>query len=310
MRLHKKLRISITIYLTLIATILYSFTLNKNTLILASDTNLILDSLSYNSILPNHFRKTSDSISINSNKKLNLNGLSSLNISGSQQFSELNFPILIKSIKTSLPITIIDLRQEPHGFINGFSVSWTNSKNNSTVGLTREQVLLDETNKLKSIKLNVPLTFYNHSQKTIVPTSIQSESDFVRAKALSYIRIPVRDHGIPSDDMVNYFIEIAKTQPQNSWLHFHCKHGIGRTCIFMIMYDMVKNNKIASADNIIERQLILGNYNEKMIKSFYNNGRITFLKKFYDYCKINGNSFNIKWSEWEKSDNSQINISE
>lgn len=301
--MRKKSKAAIAIYLILAVTILNCFILNKNAFAYSSDENIILDSLSHNNVLPENFRKTSDLTSINNSKMLDLRGLSSLNISGSHQFSELNFPILIKSIKTSLPITIIDLRKEAHGFVNGFPISWTASKNNADASLTIEQILLNEANKLKSIKLNVPLTFYNNPKETIVPTSVQSEPDFLKAKALAYIRIPVRNAGIPNDDMVDYFIEMVKAQPQNSWLHFHCKHGVGRTGTFMIMYDMVKNNKIVSADNIIKRQLALGNYSEEMIKPFYSNERITFLKKFYEYCRINGNSFNTKWSEWIKADN-------
>ena len=69
----------------------------------------------------------------------------------------------------------------------------------------------------------------------------------------------------------------------------------------MIMYDMVKNHKEISADNIIKRQLALAKFDENNIKSFYNNERMNFLNKFYDYCKTNGDSFNTNWSEWKKA---------
>ena len=136
----------------------------------------------------------------------------------------------------------MDLRQESHGFINGFPVSWADLKNNANIGLTKEQVLLDENNKLKSIKLNIPITFYNHANITIVPTKVQNENQLVNSKSLSYNRITVSDGEIPTDDMVDYFVELVKSQPENSWLHFHCKEGIGRTTTFMIMYDMIKNS--------------------------------------------------------------------
>lgn len=266
-----------------------------------NNVNLVLDSLSYNNVLPKNFRKTSDLTSIKDNKSLNLNGLDKLNISGSQQFSENNLPLLIKAVGTSLPITVMDLRQESHGFINGLPVSWADSKNNANVGLTKELVLLDEVNKLKCIKLNEPITFYNHPKETIIPTKVQDEKELTSTKSLSYNRITVRDGGIPTDDMVDYFIQSIKAQPQNSWLHFHCKQGIGRTGTFMIMYDMIKNNKVVSEEEIIKRQLALANYNESTLKSFYNNERMSFLKKFYEYCKQNGDSFNVKWSEWKKA---------
>lgn len=302
--MHKKTKISVSILVILMLTIISSLLLNKN---IATKTfevnnvNLVLDSFSHNNILPKDFRKTSDLTIIKDNKDLNIKGLDKLNISGSQQFSEHNLPLLINAIDTSMPIIVTDLRQESHGFINGFSVSWANSKNNANEGLTRKQVLLDEANKLKSIKLNVPITFYNYPKKAIIPTNVQDENQLVNSKSLSYIRIPVTDGKIPTDDMVDYFVELVKSQPENIWLHFHCKAGIGRTTTFMIMYDMMKNCKEISADDIIKRQLALANFNENTLKSFYNNERISFLKKFYDYCKTNGDSYNTKWSEWKKA---------
>lgn len=289
-----------------IIVIFLSFVISTNILAQTSDekgVNLVLDSLTYNDILPKYFRKTSDLTGIKQDENLNLKGLDKLNISGSQQFSGHNLPLLIKAIDTSLPITVIDLRQESHGFINEFAVSWADSKNNANVGLTREQVLSDEANKLKSVKLNVPITFFNNPKESIVPTKVESENQLVSSKDLAYNRITVRDGGIPTDEMVDYFVEIMKNQSKNSWLHFHCKQGIGRTSTFMIMYDIMKNNREVNFDDIVKRQLALANLNENIIKSFYNNERIEFLKKFYEYCKVKGDAYNVKWSEWKKTSN-------
>ncbi|MBW9155470.1 phytase [Clostridium tagluense] len=249
-----------------------------------NNTNLASDSQNYND-MPKHFRKSSDLINTQSNKELNLSGLNALNISGSQQFSKFNLPLIIGSIGDSLPITVIDLRQESHGFINGTPVSWANARNDANIGLTMGQVLLDEYIKLSSIKLGVPITYYNHPNITIVPREVEDEDYLVNSKSLSYIRIPVTDGKVPSDDMVDYFVALVKIQPKNTWLHFHCKQGIGRTTTFMIMYDMLKNSHQVAADDIINRQLLLANFDESHIKSFNNNERINFLQNFYKYCK-------------------------
>jgi protein-tyrosine phosphatase len=254
----------------------------------STDVNLVLDSQNYNDI-PKHFRKSTDTLNTQNNSGLNLNGLNTLNISGSQQFSEYNLPLIIESIGNSLPITVIDLRQESHGFINGAPVSWANTRNDANIGLTKAEVLIDEYNKLSSIKLNVPITYYNHKNITIVPEKVEDEEHLVTSKSLSYIRIPVTDGKIPTDDMVDYFVELVKLQPKDTWLHFHCKQGIGRTSTFMIMYDMIKNSMDVTADDIIKRQLLLANFDESHIKSFSNNERITFLQDFYKYCKVNIN---------------------
>ena len=265
------------------------------------EVNLVVDLVGNVDSLPKNFRKTTDLSAIKDMKDLNLTGLDKLNISGSSQFSVKNLPMLIDAIGTKLPITVIDLRQESHGFINEYAVSWADEKNNANVGLTREQVLMDEIEKLKSIKLNEPVTFYNHPKLTVIPTKVQNEKYLVSTKGLSYRRVTVRDGGIPTDDMVDFFVDVVKALPKNSWLHFHCKQGIGRTTTFMVMYDMMKNYKSVSAEDIIKRQLALANFKESTTESFYNKERMDFLNKFYEYCKANGDKFEVKWSQWKKA---------
>jgi len=291
----------------ILMTIVFSYIINVNVMAEMSNDNgvhLVLDGFNNDNILSKHFRKTTDLTVVKNNKDLMLNGLDKLNISGSQQFSGNNIQLLTKAIDTSLPITVIDLRQECHGFINGFSVSFADAKNNANVGLTREQVIVKEKEDLKSIKINEPITFYNNPKETMVVKTVQNEEELTKSKNLGYQRITVRDGGIPTDDMVDYFMEVIKNKPKDSWLHFHCKEGIGRTSTFMIMYDMINNYKEVNADGIIKRQLALANFEDVILKSFYNNERIDFLNKFYDYCKANGDSFNIKWSEWKSKSSS------
>lgn len=246
--------------LTLLIVSIFSLAVNNNAIAqVPSDkdngVHLILDSVNYNSVLPKHFRKTTDLAVVKDNKDLDLKGLDKLNISGSQQFSGNNIDLLTKAIDTSLPMTVIDLRQECHGFINGFAVSWADARNNANVGLTRDQVIAKEKEDLKSIKLNEPITFYNNSKQTMDVKTVQSEEELTKSKNLGYERVTVRDGGIPTDDMVDYFMEFIKSKPKDSWLHFHCKEGIGRTSTFMIMYDMINNYKDVNADGIIKRQL-------------------------------------------------------
>lgn len=307
MRKKLKIPILIILFILLVVSLIEGKSIKAQTN--NGSVNLVLDSLTKKEELPKEFRKTTDLSIIKDNKNLNLKGLDKLNISGSQQFSENNFPLLVKAIGTSLPITIVDLRQESHGFINGLPISWADSKNNANAGLTREQVLVDESNKLKSIKLNEPITFYNAPNETIIPVKVQNEEELAKSNGVSYNRITVRDGGIPDDAMVDYFLKSVKEQNQDSWFHFHCKAGVGRTTTFMIMYDMIKNYKEVSADDIIKRQLALASFDENEIKSFSNKERIDFLNEFYDYLKVNGDSSKIDWSNRKQisTNNSTLN---
>lgn len=206
------------------------------------DVQLVLDSLNITTV-PRNLRKTSDISYLSSNKSLNLTGLASLNISGSQQFSEQNLPLMLDYLDTSLPITIVDLRQESHGFINGYPVSWANLKNDANKDLNKKEVILKESNQLENIELNSTIAFQKPTTKSLNVTKVENEDALVTSKNVSYMRIPVTDGKIPSDYMVDYTVDFFKNINENSWLHFHCKAGEGRTTTFMIMYDMFKKRK-------------------------------------------------------------------
>lgn len=304
--MYKKFRSNVSISLLLLVTIFSSFILqgkipikNDENSINADSVHIILDNKNYER-LPEHFR-TTNNLEILKNKNFNLKGLNTLNISGSEQFSKMNIDIVLKSINTSLPITDVDLRQESHGFANGLPISWKNKDNNANKGLSRDQVLLKEKNDLKSIKLGTPLTFYNHPDITIDPTFVENESKIAKNKSFSYLRVTVTDGDLPSNEMIDYFIKSIKSSPKNSWFHFHCKEGVGRTTTFMIMYDMMKNYKVATAKEIIDRQIFLVDFSEGEIKDLNSNRRITFLNKFYEYCEKNGDNFKTTYSDFIKS---------
>lgn len=250
--------------------------------------------------MPKRFRKTTDTIKEDDDLP-NLTGFSSLNESGGAQFTTKNIGLMKKAIG-DMPIFIVDLREESHGFINHFAVSWLgeDGKNKGNKGLTKEEVLKDEAKRLNSIKLKEPITIKN---KEIIPTKVQSEKELVEKNKMFYVRIPVTDNERPSDEMVDYFIKLVKKFPKDSWVHFHCKAGIGRTTTFMVMYDIMKNGKQVSLEDIMERQVLIGGKN--LLKPSYKPGsysseRSEFIKDFYEYVKENKDGFNTNWSQWVK----------
>ena len=241
----------------------------------------LLENSPNNDTLPNHFRMSSNYKSILKDKNINVKGLDKLNISGSQQFSDSGLSLIKEAIGNKFSIIDIDLRQESHGFINGIAVSWEGEKNNLNKGLNLSEVTSIENKLLGSIKLGDPLTFYN-TKETIVPKTVQNEFQLTKSKDIGYIRIPVTDGGFPTDDMIEYFINFVENQPKGTWLHFHCKEGIGRTTTFMIMYDIMKNHKDVSLNDIIKRQVVLSGISEKSAESFYTGEHHKFLNNFYN----------------------------
>lgn len=279
----KVTKFNMFILLTIFLSILFSFNVIVSYASPLPDVNIVLDSSGTHG-LPNHFRKSTDNISSSKAQNLDLSGLDKLNISGSGQFSEAGLSLIKNSIGSDFPITVIDLREESHGFIDGTPISWANAKNKANEGLTLEGVIADENSKLNAIPLNKPLTLHN-SSTVIIPSKTQNEADLTKANSLSYIRIPVTDRHLPSDETVNYFINFVKKHPENGWLHFHCKEGIGRTTTFMIMYDIMKNCKEVSLNDIITRQVLLSKINEKDANDFFIGRRLEFLTNFYNKCK-------------------------
>ena len=91
--------------------------------------------------------------------------------------------------------------------------------------------------------------------------------------------------------------------PKDSWLHFHCKEGIGRTTTFMIMYDIMKNYNNATLDEIIYRQLVLFGLTEKNFNSFLSKERLDFFTKFYQYVQEENTDFKTSWSQWLNKNN-------
>lgn len=294
----------------LIATLLISLSCVKvNALTLKEPTEppspsanlrLVFDNENISS-LPEKFRKTSDLSKICNNKNFSTTGLEKLNISGSQQFSRCNFPILINALDTNLPIIIYDLRQESHGFINDFPISYEGEKNTANKGLTDAEVLEIEKKLLDSIKLNTPITISNAHEKSIIPESVMDEHTLVNEHNLNYVRIFATDEELPSNAVIDSFVKNINEISQESWLHFHCKEGIGRTTTFMIFYDMMKNYKNVSAKDIILRQLAIADFNENDINLLVSEKRIALYDNFYNYCKKFGDDFKTPFSQYNEN---------
>lgn len=272
----------------------------KNIQNTSNQVYLVKDNDTYD-ILPCRFRKAADFQSIANNTDINTNGLESLNISGSQQFSKNNLPILLKAIDTKLPIIDFDLRQESHGFINGISISFKNEHNNANKGLSDSEVLQKEKEQLSSIKIGVPITFHNFPNKTITPEEVYNEEKLVSSNNIQYIRIFATDEELPSPEVIDSFISAVKNIKKESWLHFHCKEGIGRTTSFMIFYDMMKNYNNVSAQDIITRQIELPDFDDDDINVFTSEKRIDQYNSFYNYCKKYAPDFNTKYSVYINS---------
>lgn len=137
-----------------------------------------------------------------------------------------------------------------------------------------------------------------------VINALQTEEQVVRQAGAHYWRVPVTDHMRPDDKDVDQFLSLVKKLPPQTWVHFHCRGGRGRTSTFMIMYDMVRNPKL-SKKAIIDRQVYLGSLDVRRLsgslKAYKNpneNLRNRFINLFYEYVHAPDGYGTNSWTKW------------
>lgn len=242
-------------------------------------------------------------------------GLDSLNISGSGQFSQLSWQAILKAINHAGPVIDIDLRQESHGFLNGAAISlyskwdWGN-KGKSDAEIRREEdAWLAKLQKQKEVAVKL----VEEKQENIITKtkqiifkvlSVQSEQQVVEKVKSSYLRLYVLDHTAPLPEQVDKFMQSVLSLPKNTWIHFHCSAGKGRTTTFMTLYDMMQNAKKVSFEDIVARQQLIGGadlfkeISPTHWKQPHAKERQLFLKRFYEYAKNNTDGFKTSWSSF------------
>jgi protein-tyrosine phosphatase len=280
--------------------------------VLIWDTDLKLDKS-----LPRNFRTTYSAPKTSKGERPSDAGLADLRASGSGEFTADGLKLLLA--RTRGPVTVFDLRQETHIFVNGLPVSWFATRDWANVGRTHDAIEADETARVQSLKpgseiivrpgaaIKKPGADSATPQRVIVERT-STERDVVEAAGASYVRVTVTDHARPLDDEVNRFILAVRALPQNAWAHFHCEAGRGRTTTFMVLYDILRNASRISLEDIVHRQKLLG-YDYDVLrpaesgswKAPYTEDRTAFVRAFYDYARANPEGRPQLWSEWLKS---------
>ena len=284
----------------------------------ADSPTLIWDiDLKLANVLPRNFRTSDDPLKANNGETPATIGLSDLRASGSGEFTADNLKLLLA--RTRGPVTVVDLRQETHIFVNDLPISWYASRDWANVGRSQSAIMAGEAARVQSLKPGSEIAVRpGHSVKhgngnSVTPERVtveraSTEQNIVEAAGAHYVRVAVTDHVRPLDDAVNRFILAMRALPQDAWAHFHCEAGLGRTTTFMVFYDMLRNANRVSLEDIVRRQKLLG-YGYDVLhptetddwKAPYMADRAAFVRAFYDYALANPNGRPQLWSEWLKS---------
>ena len=267
---------------------------------------------------PRNFRTTDDSFKLSKGEIPVTIGLRDLRASGSGEFTPQGLKLVLA--RTRGPVTVFDLRQETHIFVNALPVSWYASRDWANVGRALTAIEADEAARVESLnpgsKIDVrPGELVKKGDENSVPPEsvtverASTERNVANAASAKYVRITVTDHARPLDGEVDRFILAVRELSENSWAHFHCEAGRGRTTTFMVLYDMLRNATRVSLEDIVRRQSILG-YNYDVLqppesgdwKAPYTADRSAFVRAFYDYARGNPNGRPQLWSEWLRSE--------
>ena len=224
--------------------------------------------------------------------------------SGQPTFSQLKnlFDELKKHAPNDKKIYLVDLRQETHGFADEYPVSWYVLKNRANVDKNFSEIEIDERQRLANLRGQrttfLPLGKYDteHFQAvTFAPTVTLTEKQAAESVGFRYARFYALDMTFPAPEVVEDFINFSAQIDSDSWLHFHCQAGQGRTTNFIVMFDILKHPDLPLED-IVQRQFLLGGAHISDNAEYKKN-----IQLFYKYVhELNDGTTSKTWGAWLK----------
>lgn len=238
-------------------------------------------------------------------------GLDTLHISASEQFSESQFYALaddLRRLADGRQIVVVDLRAESHAFLNGIPVSWQEKNNWGNMFLSAEEIEADEAERFEPLLgqtvevIGLPAGSAGEPAEITVE-AVTSERELVESEGFTYLRLPCTDHTMPTPAVIDAFIEFVKgTDMDNTWFHFHCVGGKGRTGTFMMLYDKMKNSGVSDKDIMYRHARMGASY---PIYTGSGSNAAMYAEKadltplLYQYVEENAaDGYAVSWSDW------------
>jgi len=121
-----------------------------------------------------------------------------------------------------------------------------------------------------------------------------------------YRNIRIDSKSVPTNEKVDDIVTLFDSLTEDTWLHFHCHHGTGRTSIMLVMLDIMKNAPKVAVIDIVKRQHLLGSTDlfntEKWKYGTYTKeqleNRKKFIEQFYTFVVQRKTGGIQRWSEW------------
>lgn len=235
-------------------------------------------------------------------------GLDLLRVAASGQFTEYTLLFMKNRLPDDATITVVDLREESHGFVNGLPISWELPNTTWTNrGKTLEEIEQDETERLQDLlKQGAVVLDPDTSPLKIEIGHVQTEKELVEAAGMRYVRLPITENHPPTDAQVDQLVQLMLNLPKNEWLYAHCHGGRGRATLFTAMYDILINYDSFTLNEILMRQMLLGGtdltrlHTDKDFRHHVVRERLEFFHTFYAYSKAKAPG-KISFAQWKEA---------
>lgn len=138
------------------------------------------------------------------------------------------------------------------------------------------------------------------------PDLIASGDEEAQKYGFIYKNLVIGSRFMAPNEAIDAIITFFESLPQNSWVHFHCLHGKGRTSMLLVMYDIMKNAPQVALEDIIKRQHLLGSVDLADTSVWVNGGytkeqlenRKKFIENFYEFVCQRKAGGSQRWSDW------------
>ena len=256
------------------------------------------------SVMPRNFRMGADIMAVAGDEEDLVQGADWLRISGSGQPSEAGLAVLYERLRqeTMVPLYLVDLRQESHGFFGGAAVSWHEEHNWGNRGQTASVAEKDEAARLQAaVHHSTEAVPMGVEDTAAIPEKLHgiveravTERTAAEKLGFHYVRIAATDQVWPEPQAVDAFLDFYKSlSDEPVWVHFHCQAGHGRTTIFMTMYDILRNPELP-LEVIVRRQNLIGGTD-----GLAQSEKAAMLRSFYRYVQQNrADGFQMSWRTW------------
>lgn len=109
------------------------------------------------------------------------------------------------------------------------------------------------------IKAEVKAYEFFHKQKIadLSKDQFAIEQSEIEKRGYHYVQ-PLKKGWVQDLSFIDPVLSIFETIPKDGWVYFHCARGCARTTTFMILYDIFRNSKLSSLEEILHRQYCLG----------------------------------------------------